>query len=577
MNRRDVQAVAVAPDDGNILYAAAGGRVYRSADGGQTWTAVLPCGTNPPPCCGCIPLLRVLELVVHPRNPQIVFAVTYLGLYKSVDGGARWRRVPVGTGSITTLVFEPGKPKVLYTAGQGRIFKSTDGGSSWVPWNESRIEVSTQHLVIDPGDPRRMWTGGSSSLGVYRSTDGGVHWRAFRSGLPNFNADALALGPAPGAPIVWIGNSDGVFRSLDGGITWKATLRNRFIASIAVHPVRPEILWVGTHPEKRSTSGVFKTVNRGATWTFSSRGIFNAETFSVAFDPVTPGVLWTANLSGAWRSADGGSTWSDRSGNIPRHLFVLSLTVDPDDPETVWAGTSEGVFVTQDGGATWEARREGMTGFGANPFAAVQFLRLATSNPSVAYAGTTNTLFKTIDAGAHWTPVPSPPFDPPATFIPGDLLIDPRVPDVVFVVQGDLWSSRDGGVTWSKVPVPVEKETIRRVAADPRDPDILYVGGEQGVLRSPDGGQTWQLVTDLLISWYGQIAVGPAGEVWAGDLGGVYFSPDGLSGWTLLPGLHAHVLSALEADPHHPSTVVASTSDILAPGTLEGLFRHTGD
>jgi hypothetical protein len=71
--------------------------------------------------------------------------------------------------------------------------------------------------------------------------------------------------------------------------------------------------------------------------------------------------------------------------------------------------------------------------------------------------------------------------------------------------------------------------------------------------------------------------VGPAGEVWAGDLGGVYFSPDGLSGWTFLPGLHAHVLSALEADPHHPSTVVASTSDILAPGTLEGLFRHTGD
>jgi len=69
--------------------------------------------------------------------------------------------------------------------------------------------------------------------------------------------------------------------------------------------------------------------------------------------------------------------------------------------------------------------------------------------------------------------------------------------------------------------------------------------------------------------------VGPAGEVWAGDLGGVYFSPDGVSGWTLLPGLHAHVLSALEADPHHPSTVVASTSDILAPlpAWLSGLYE----
>ena len=228
------------------------------------------------------------------------------------------------------------------------------------------------------------------------------------------------------------------------------------------------------------------------------------------------------------------------------------------------------------GGATWEERREGLTAPGLRPFAPVQILRLAPSNPSVAYAGSVAGLFKTVDAGRHWTFFPLPPL--PELEALRDLWVDPRDPDVLFAARGGIWASRDGGASWDLVPVGNGSTTFRSVAADPRNPDVLYAGGEEGVFRSTDGEQVWQLVTDLPITWQGNLTVGPRGEVWAGDLGGIYFSPDGVSGWTLLPGLTPYQdLFVLAADPHDSGTVFASTFTFDSSGYFHGLFRHTGD
>jgi photosystem II stability/assembly factor-like uncharacterized protein len=581
--RRDVQALAVAPGNPQVLYAVTGGRVYRSGNGGRTWTVVLPCGGDPPPCCGCIAFARVLEMVVDPQDPQTVFAVTHRGVVKSVDGGVRWRNVRVGDSSIYTLVFEPGNPKVLYALGDGRLFRSRNGGASWTLVNQERIEAGPeQQLVIDPRNPRRMWMAGSSSRGVYRSTDGGAHWQLFGSGFFGALVRDLTLSPAAGAgfPTVWVGSSDGLFRSLDGGVTWKIVLR-RWVETIATHPVQPATLWVGTRSTGRSATGVYKSVNRGASWAFSSRGIFHATAGALAVDPVTPGVYWAANDAGVWRSADGGFTWTERNGDLPRHLFVQALAIDPSDPETVWAGTSAGVFVTEDGGVRWEARREGLSVPDPLPFAPVRLLRLAPSDPSIVYAGGVERLFKTVDAGRHWTLLPSPPLLSLGAL--EDVWVDPRNSDVLFVVWGGVWVSRDGGASWSAVPVGSGAASFRSVEGDPRDPDVLYAAGDEGVFRSTDGGQAWQLVADLAVTWQGNLTVGPAGEVWAGawddtGFGGIYFSPDGLSGWTLLPGIELiHTLFVLEADPHDPGTVFAGASVLMSGNVASGLFRHTGD
>lgn len=576
---RSVKALAVAPSNPDILYLAAEGnrvQVYRSSDGGATWRVMLACGEEPPPCCGCIPIETVAQLVVHPRNPQTVFAATYKGLFKSVDGGAQWRRTPLSSHTTLSLAFDPQDPNTLYAGLSDEIRKSRNGGASWTSLRIGFDFGFITHLVVDPRNSRRIWAAGGS--GVFRSTDGGASWKRSQPSLASVRA--LAVSPAAGAglPTVWAGNLSGLFRSLDGGATWRAVLPSRSVHALATHPSRPAIVWAGTRGDSglRFPAGIYKSVDRGAVWTFSSRGLFHADVYSLAFDPVTPGVLWSASLTGIWRSADNGATWTERSGNLPKMFFVWTVAVDPHDPQTLWAGTNRGVYVSEDGGATWEERREGLTAPGARPYATIQHLRFAFSDPAVVYALSNVGLFKTVDAGRHWTLLPPPPLP---VFAPlRDVWVDPRDPDVLFAAWGDLWVSRNGGASWERVPVESGATAFLAVEADPQDPDVLYAAGEAGVFRSADGGQAWQRVTDLSISSQGNLAVGPAGEVWAGDIDdGIWFSPDGISGWTLLPGLTPfHNLGVLEADPHHPGTVYAGTSEVF-DRYIAGLFRHTGD
>jgi photosystem II stability/assembly factor-like uncharacterized protein len=564
LDRLNVQTLAVAPANPNVLYVAAGGRFYRSSNGGQSWTVKLPCGNLP----GCLPLESVLDLVVDPRDPDAVFAATYRGVFKTVDGGAQWRRVPVSH-STSTMVFEPGNPKVAYAAAYHEIYKSTDGGSSWELWNR-QSDSMFEYLVTDPKNPRRMWSGTSSFL--LRSTDGGRSWRRLENSP--YQLSALALTPAAGAglPVLWAGSSDGIYRSLDGGATWNITLRQHWVNVIATHPQVPDTVWTGvTLSSHLSASGVFKSADRGASWTFSSRGIYRMGAYSLAFDPDTPDVLWTASGAGVLRSADGGLTWTERNRNFLEFSSVSMVAVDPDDAQTIWAVTpSFGVYVSEDGGGRWQQRRKGLESV------SIQHLWIAPSATSTVYAVSQGGLFKTVDAGRHWSTRLTPQASEAVTL--RDLWIDPRDPDVLIAAWRGLWISRNGGISWAGMPVGADEPEIWSLAVDPRDPNVLYAGGADGVFRSADGGQAWELVADLPVSAQVALAVGSAGEVWAGDQGGIYFSPDGVSGWDLLPGLvPKEPVVVLAADPHHPSTVFASTSASTPAGDLVGLFRHSGD
>lgn len=153
--RSQFRALALSPSDPDTLYLALGNvpvEVFRSSDGGRTWSVVLACTQNPFPCCGCVPLAGVWGLFVHPRNPQTVLATTQRGLFKSVDGGQRWRRH--GEGGIT-LAFDPRNPQIVYSGqsngvfragGPDGVYRSTDAGaagggpaptplsSMWSPW-----------------------------------------------------------------------------------------------------------------------------------------------------------------------------------------------------------------------------------------------------------------------------------------------------------------------------------------------------------------------------------------------------------------------------------------------------------
>lgn len=568
----NVQTLAVAPSDPDILYAAAGfystvGGVFRSSDGGRTWTAMLSCPPNPLIGLGCLRLIQTFDLDIDPRNPQILYASTRKGVFKSFDGGRRWSKTGRSTFANATraLAIDPGNPRVLYAGGNG-MEKSEDGGQTWAPLRQGMGFVPIEEIVIDPRNPQRIWVGAAVDRGVYWTADGGAHWRRARSGLPGRRVNALALSPRPGQgfPIVVAGTDAGAFRSLDGGLTWSAApdLFNLRISDLASHPSRPGIFWAAGLLSLRGdrVPGIYKSGNNGATWRLSSRGLFGVPTEVLAFDPVTPGVLWAGSQeAGVFRSQNSGSTWAQLSGDTLGFQFIYDLAVDPRDPETVWIATHDGVWVTEDGGATWEKRSEGLLPPDTGIYPIFQ-LQLAPSDPSTAYASGPTRIFRTVDGGEHWTDLnlPGSPFI-------WDILVDPDDPETVFVAAGDLQVSRDGGATWQTVPVWNAPTVIQTLAADPRNPDVLYAGGMEGLFRSTDGGQTWQSVAFFPVAGVTELAVGPAGEVWVIAEGRIYRSADGTEPWIQEPGLTGISILEIAVDPHDPDGVFL--------GTTAGIFR----
>jgi photosystem II stability/assembly factor-like uncharacterized protein len=560
---RPILTLAVAPGDPETLYAMApeflGGLVgmIRSSDGGQTWAAVVSCPANG---VACQRLASTHEIDVDPRDARIVYASSDRALFKSIDGGRRWR--PTGRSRPTsTLAIDPENPRVLWAGGSDGVSRSEDGGATWVSRNRGLGEGSIEEIVVDPRNPRRLWASGPGISGVYRTADAGGRWRLGGTGLEENGVLSLALSAAPGQglPVVWAGTFRGVFRSQDGGLRWAGApdLASLPVFALAAHPRRPDTAWAGSSVSFRleTRSGIYKSVDGGATWSFASRGLFGPPIPALAFDPVTPGVVWAAaGLAGVLRSSDGGSTWTPRNHGLGTDFEVESVqdvAIDPRDPQTVWIGTGRGVYRSGDGGATWEARNGGLTLPDGNT-AGVSVVRL-TSDPSILYAASGILLFRSTDEGAHWAPAFA---DPLVSLGIADVLVDPRDPEVVFLAAGELLVSRDGGAVWETVSLGPAPPTLQVLALDPQNPDVLFAGGGSGLFRSADNGRAWQQVRQAAVQ---AVTVSPTSEVWVVTVNGVRRSPDGVLGWASLPDFQGGRILEIAVDPHDPEGVFLGT------------------
>jgi photosystem II stability/assembly factor-like uncharacterized protein len=184
LHRTEIDALAVSPSNPNVLYAGGYG-LYRSTNAGRTWRVIGGVAHG------------IVALVVSPRDEGTVYAGTYSdGLWKTSDGGRTWHReAPHLLRYIHSLAIDPQRPRVAYVT-TGTVFKTTDGGKTWEPaWNR-RLPFGYVTLAVDPVHPRILYAGvfnGGACYGVLRSTDRGIHWRAINDGLDNRCVYALAV------------------------------------------------------------------------------------------------------------------------------------------------------------------------------------------------------------------------------------------------------------------------------------------------------------------------------------------------------------------------------------------------
>jgi photosystem II stability/assembly factor-like uncharacterized protein len=549
----------------NSDYDAPGQGLYRSSDGGQTWS-LLKAG-------------KIIDLEVDTSvTPRRLLVSDYAtGAFWSADDGATWTAaMGLPTAQSTPkarrieLAFSKANPQVVY-AGMGlgsaaALFVSTDGGQSFVQMAGAPDYCQTQcyydnSIIVDPTDEKTVYLGGGL-CGVWKTTNG--------------------TDPAPTWANISLPNGD-----CKGGAAWATAYVHPDIHGFAFDPTTPATLYVA------GDGGIARTLNGGQTWTQLNDGVGTTQIYAMCADPGDPNAIYGgaqdsgvfAKTSSGWRAvvaadggpcavdphnptnvlaateyaviartttafkitpefvfdADPGSCQMGEPGCGDRVTFIAPVTVDPSTKGTFYVGTYR-VWKSDAGGSesSWKAISDDLTA-GAKSIQCAEassfkmlddgltVITVAPSAPGVIYTGSqSGRVFGTKDGGATWTRLDKPPL--PARWVSG-IAVDPRDPSIVFAsfsgfgdntpnTPGHVFRSTDGGATWALRDIE-DDAPVDTLIAHPVASDLLYAGTDAGVLVTTDGGKSWSALGDGLphVPVYALVYHRAASALYAGTFG----------------------------------------------------------
>jgi photosystem II stability/assembly factor-like uncharacterized protein len=233
---------------------------------------------------------------------------------------------------IPAMAIDPSNSDTIYVIARDAalimaIFKNQN--------NESIIKAMTRDCVFVSRNKGEKWTA-INDFSDFESM--------------NLKIESISIHPVVRSKL-FTGTSIGLYRSIDGGASWPPMhrrLNDRHIKKVVIDPSKRGTLYVSTAEE------VFKSVDGGNSWYNINKGLPEAEIFTLIIDPVDGRRLYAGTCAGAFRSTDGGNSWA-ASGLNERH--VKALVIDPYDRETLYAGTMDGVFKSTDGGSNWSKNK----------------------------------------------------------------------------------------------------------------------------------------------------------------------------------------------------------------------------
>ena len=318
---------------GGNAYIATLDSVWESSDGGLTWIARnLGIGLND----------QVLDVALDPSDPSILWAgiadasgAQPVNVMRSIDGGATWtnRTPPLGQAlSCQAIAVDPGDSNTVIAVfagafGGGQVWVTTSGGSSWTNRSAGLPNNPMRAVVYD--GTRLLVAGGqlfgSQNVGLYESTNLGANWTPLHdTNWPRLVVFDVAVDPNDSQTILVATDGTGVHRTTDGGASWQigiggtGALAGR---SLRFRPGSSTELFLGT-----SSLAVFRSTDGGDTFASSSRGISSLDLFSIHANPLDPNELAVAfqgsNNGGVYSSTDGGVTWLLESAPPTRYSAV---------------------------------------------------------------------------------------------------------------------------------------------------------------------------------------------------------------------------------------------------------------
>jgi photosystem II stability/assembly factor-like uncharacterized protein len=490
-NRTGASEVQIDPQHPNIVFAGMwqrqegpwengswegpDGGLFRSTDGGDTWTKLtgggLPDG------------ITQVNLTISPTNSKRIYleAATgrRVGLYRSDDGGATWVHAPdndtrpeerIGGGDLPVPVVDPKDPDTLYVASVV-TWKSTDAGKSWTGFRGSPGGDDYQGVYINPNDTKIVAL--TSDQGAVITVNAGKTWSQWynqpTAQMYHVTADnAFPYRVCSGQQDSGSACVDS--RSDDGRITfhdWHPVGIEEY-GYAAPDPLDPDIVYGGKVTRYDRRTGQVQDVPPSAL-----RAYRVLRTEPLQFSPIDQHNLYFATNT-LWLTRDGGKNWKQISPDLTREAYELPTTLEaykdtptakptrrgviyalglsPINIERIWAGTDDGfLWTTTDGGTHWN----NVTPPAMKPFWKVFNMDAGHFDTQTAYAAI-NTL---------------------------------RLDDM----RPHLFRTHDGGKTWTEInngiPDGAATSTIRE---DPKCKGLLYAGTETQVYVSFDDGDHWQ-------------------------------------------------------------------------------------
>ncbi|HWX94721.1 MAG TPA: hypothetical protein VNY29_18980, partial [Terriglobales bacterium] len=475
---------------------------------------------------------RTVAITGIPGKPNVFYiGVNNGGVWKTSDYGLTWNPIfdDQPTGSVGALVVAPSNPDVIYVgSGEGLrrpdlsvgdgIYKSTDGGSTWQHLG-LRDAQQIGSILVDPRDPNRVLVaalghpyGPNPERGVFRSSDGGTTWTKVLYKDDNTGAIDLAFDPTNSETVyavLWASRrppwttggsyaapGSGLYKSVDGGATWRESTkglpsgRDLGRIGLAIAPSDADRMYALVQSEK--AGGLYRSEDAGESWqrvNSEERVYGRGDDFAcVRVHPKDRNTIFITNTS-TYRSADGGANFTAIKG-APGGDDYHTVWINPEDPQILALASDQGATISVNGGATWSSWYNQPT---------AQFYHVITDDqfPYWVYGGQQESGSAGIASRSDFGEITFRDWYPVGVEEYGYVAPDPLDPNVIYGGKATKFN-RITGQTQDVSPVVLRtgKYRFNRTAPlifSPADPHALYLGSNV-VFKTIDGGNSWQIV-----------------------------------------------------------------------------------